>query len=180
MFFVRITAFVLASFALLGPSQPAQAGESPGGIVSAFYKKHIAMHLTGAPTPQQLQVIAPYLSQHLQALLERAWQQHQKDVARAPDEKPAFTDGDLFSSLFEGPTSFEILGTETFVHEYAVTVRFTANAGPQQKVWKDVIRLANKQGRLVIVDIEYGGEWAFAAKGTLVSTLEQGMLAAAG
>ena len=174
----RIAApLLLASLALIAPQQHAAAADSPTSVVAGFYKKDLALHLSGAPTPQQLQVIAPYLSQHLQALLERAWQQHQRDIARAPDEKPAFADGDLFSSLFEGPTSFEIARTDTLVHEYAVTVRFTHQSGGEQTVWKDVVRLAHRQGRLVIVDIEYGGTWEFAAKGTLVSALDQGMLA---
>ena len=177
MVFARLTAFLFASLALVSPAQSAGAAESPASVVSAFYKKHSALHPSGAPTPQQLQAMAPFLSQHLQALLERAWQRHQNDVAKAPDAKPAFADGDLFTSLFEGPTSFAVAGTETLVHEYAVTVRFTHKSGAEQTVWKDVVRLANKQGRLVIVDIEYGGDWAFAAKGTLVSALDEGMLA---
>jgi hypothetical protein len=172
-----LLASVLASLALIAPQRHADAAESPASVVAGFYRKDLALHLSGAPTPQQLQVIAPYLSQHLQALLERAWQQRQRDIARAPDDKPAFADGDLFSSLFEGPTQFEIVGTETLMHEYAVTVRFTYKSGGTPTVWKDVVRLASKQGRLVIVDIEYGGTWEFAAKGTLVSALDQGMMA---
>jgi len=169
----RITAVMLASLALILPLRSASAADSPAGIVSAFYKKRLALNFSGAPTPQQLQALAPYLSQHLQALLERAWHKHESDRKRAPDEKPAFADGDLFSSLFEGPVAFDIVKSEALVHEYAVTVRFTH----QQTVWKDVVRLATKQGHVVIVDIEYGGNWPFAAKGTLVSALDEGMVA---
>jgi len=172
----RITAVLFATLVLVLPSF-ATAADSPASIVSAFYKKRIALHFSGAPTPQQLQGMAPFLSQHLQALLERAWQKREKDAARAPDEKPAFAEGDLFSSLFEGPSAFEILSTETLVHEYAVTVRFVYQTAANEKtVWKDTVRLANKQGRLVIVDVEYGGDWPFAAQGTLVSALDEGMM----
>jgi hypothetical protein len=173
----RITAVLLATLALVLPPLTT-AADSPASIVAAFYKKRIALHFSGAPTPQQLQGMAPFLSQHLQALLERAWQKREKDVARAPDEKPAFAEGDLFSSLFEGPSAFEILSTEALVHEYAVTVRLTYEKTANEKiVWKDTVRLATKQGRLVIVDVEYGGDWPFAAKGTLVSALDEGMMA---
>lgn len=169
---VRLIVLVLACLTAFGTPQFANAADSPASIVSAFYKKHLALHLSGAPTPQQLQAIAPHLSQHLQALLERAWQRRESDRSRAPDEKPAFAEGDLFSSLFEGPTAFEIVKTESLVHEYAVTVRFTHRSGAQQTIWKDVVRLATKQGKLVIVDIEYGGDWPLAAKGTLVQVLD--------
>lgn len=153
---------------------PAYAAESPASTVTGFYRKHIELKLSGAPSPKQLQAIAPYLSQHLQALLERAWQQHERDIKRAPDEKPAFAEGDLFTSLFEGPTSFAVIRTETLAHEYAVTVQFTYQAEGQQTVWKDVVRVASKQGKPVIVNVEYGGDWPFAAKGSLITTLEEG------
>jgi hypothetical protein len=148
---VRLTAVMLVAFACLLPPGFATAADSPASVVTAFYKKRLSLNLSGAPTPQQLQALAPYLSQHLQAL---------------------FAEGDLFSSLFEGPGSFEIATSETLVHEYAVTVHFKYD----KTQWKDVVRLATKQGHLVIVDIEYGGDWAFAAKGTLVSALDEGMM----
>ena len=169
---VRSITVILLSLACVLPLRPAHAADSPAAVVSAFYKQRLALNFSGAPTPQQLQALSPYLSQHLQALLERAWQKRERDRARAPDEKPAFAEGDLFSSLFEGPTSFAIAGNEVLVHEYAVTVRFKH----EETTWKDTVRLANKQGRVVIVDIEYGGDWPFAAKGTLVSALDEGMI----
>jgi hypothetical protein len=172
----RFTAVFIAALACLIPTAFVVAADTPAstpaGVVTAFYKKRLATNFSGAPTPQQLQALAPFLSQHLQALLERAWQKHQRDLAQAPGEKPAFAEGDLFSSLFEGPASFDIVRSETLVHEYAVTVRFKHDTTS----WQDVVRLANKQGRLVIVDIEYGGDWPFAAKGTLVSALDEGMM----
>jgi hypothetical protein len=152
----------------------ASAAEVPAAVVKAFYSKHIQMHLSGAPSPQQLRVVAPYLSQHLQALLERAWRKHEQDLQLAPDEKPSYAEGDLFTSLFEGPTSFEILSTETLAHEYAVTVRFDHLSNGIHSTWKDVVRVANTQGRLAIVDVEYGGDWDFAPHGTLISALEDG------
>jgi hypothetical protein len=123
-----------------------------------------------------LKLVAPYLSQHLQALLERAWQKREQDLKQTPEEKPTLAEGDLFTSLFEGPSSFEVLSTETLAHEYAVTVRFNHKSGGEQSTWKDVVRVANKQGKPVIVDVEYGGNWDFAPKGTLVSTLEDNVL----
>jgi hypothetical protein len=154
----------------------AAATDSPASVVNAFYKKHSELQLSGAPSPQQLKVVAPYLSQHLQALLERAWHQREQDLRASPDEKPAFAEGDLFTSLFEGPTSFQVLNTESLAHEYAVTVRFDRQSGKERSTWNDIVRVASMQGKLVIVDVEYGGKWDFAPKGTLVAVLEDGVL----
>lgn len=173
----RIRSLFTVSFATLLFGTAAVAADSPASTVTAFYREHIKLHLSGAPSPRDLKVVAPFLSQHLQALLERAWQRCEEDLKKAPDEKPSFAEGDLFTSLFEGPTSFQILGTETLAHEYAVTVQFKYTAAGETTTWKDVVRVASKQGKPVIVNIEYGGTWDFAAKGSLVSTLEEGVLA---
>lgn len=166
----------LTSLAALLFSFAAAAADSPASVVRGFYRKHIELRLSGAPTPAQLKQIAPYLSQHLQALLERAWTKHEQDVKRAPEEKPAFAEGDLFTSLFEGPTSFEIVRTEALAYEHAVTVRFAHLSGGEPSTWTDVVRVANKQGKAVIVNVEYGGNWDVAARGSLITALEEGVL----
>lgn len=174
---VRFPALTFAALAALLFSMASLAADSPSSVVSGFYRKHLELRLSGAPTPTQLKQLAPYLSQHLQALLERAWAKRELDIKRAPDEKPAFAEGDLFTSLFEGPASFEILRTETLAHEYAVAVRFTYRSGGETSTWTDVVRVANKLGQLVIVNVEYGGNWDFAARGSLITALEDGALA---
>ena len=76
-------------------------------VVEKFYATTIAQKVTGAPTAAQLAALSPLLSDTLRALLDAARRRNEADVARAPDEKPAFADGDLFSSLFEGPSAVD-------------------------------------------------------------------------
>ncbi|NJD30747.1 MAG: hypothetical protein FIB04_02540 [Gammaproteobacteria bacterium] len=89
--------------AVAGCSSPQAA--APDEVVVALYRTLALQHVRGAPTPAQLDTIAPYLSDDLRARLRAARDLHDSEQARAPGEKPPFTDGDLFTSLFEGPTS---------------------------------------------------------------------------
>lgn len=138
---------------------------SPGAIVERFYATTIASRLSGAPTPEALAILAPYLSDTLQALLAAARRQHDADLARSPDEKPAFAEGDLFSSLFEGPTAVEALADTIRGDSHRVTAGMTYRGADTVVHWADVVVLVPQHGHLVIDDIEYRGSWDFATRG---------------
>lgn len=140
-------------------------------MVERFYEVTIGSRLSGAPAPEALRRLTPYLSDTLSALLAQARRRHDADVARAPDEKPAFAEGDLFSSLFEGPTAVQVLATDSLGSRYRVTVRLTDNRPTPAVSWTDVVVLSPERDRPVIDDIEYGGTWDFASKGTLRANL---------
>jgi hypothetical protein len=140
-------------------------------VVQQFYRAAIADHVSGAPTAQQLATLAPYLSDTLHALLVAARKQNEADVARAPDEKPSFAEGDLFSSLFEGPNAIEVLADSARGPGRVATVRMTYAGANPALTWIDRVVLTRSGGRYVIDDVEYGGQWDFASKGTLRSSL---------
>ena len=79
--------------------------------------------------------------------------------------------GDLFSSLFEGPNAVEVLTDSARGPARVATVRMTHNGANPPTTWIDHVVLIQQRGRYVIDDIEYGGQWDFASKGTLRSTL---------
>lgn len=151
------------------------ADKDAASVVERFYGTTRSLRVSGAPSPEQLTALAPYLSDSLRALLAAAERLRDADMARAPDEKPSFAEGDFFSSLFEGATSVTIVTDSLRGSTHAVTVRMTSNAAQPATTWTDVAILVAQGGRWVIDDIVYGGQWAFAAKGALRTALQNGL-----
>ncbi|HUQ80769.1 MAG TPA: hypothetical protein VM076_06520 [Gemmatimonadaceae bacterium] len=144
-------------------------------VVERFYASTIAQKVNGAPTSAQLAALAPYLSDTLRALLDAARRRSEADAARAPDEKPAFVEGDLFSSLFEGPNAVHVIADSARGDQRVATVRMTATSANPPVTWTDRVVLTKSAGRFVIDDIEYGGSWDFANKGGLRASLVSGL-----
>jgi hypothetical protein len=129
--------------------------------------------MTGAPTAEQLAQMSPYLSGELRQLLGEARARYEADLAKAPDEKPAFAEGDLFTSLFEGATTFIADDAQpNGPDEHIVPVRFTSARQLPAVNWIDNVRVVRENGAWVVADVEYGNHWAFGNKGTLVQALK--------
>ena len=157
------------------PASASPASASPRSVVQDFYAATIAQRVTGAPTAAQLTSLAPYLSDTLRALLVAARQRTEADAARDPNEKPAFVEGDLFSSLFEGPNAVEVVADSTRGDQQVVTVRMTSTTANPPVRWTDRVVLMKERGRYVIDDVEYAGTWDFASKGTLSASIVEGL-----
>ena len=194
----RIVAAVLAVSVLVGcspapnTSQPASAGDTATTAptvdpavgaaresVSLFYTAVAKLRPSGAPTAEQRTELAPLLSAELIGLLERADAARTAARAAAPMEKPPFTDGDLFSSLFEGPTAFTVGEPQTgAAGEWRVPVTLTHSTGAtdaKPTEWTDTVVLREESGRFVVADIVFGGQWDFANKGTMFEALRAGL-----
>ena len=117
-------------------------------VVEQFYRATIANRVSGAPTAEQLVMLAPYLSDTLQSLLVAARKRNEADAARAPDEKPSFAEGDLFSSLFEGPNAVELLGDSARGPVRVVGVRMTAITVNPPITWTDHVVLTPQAWQL--------------------------------
>jgi hypothetical protein len=150
--------------------------ESPAaGAVERFYKARLEANVVGAPDERQLQALAPHLGQELRGLLEQARKRQREDIARAPGDKPAFADGDLFSSLFEGPTSYKVGVDAPTGDTHRISVQLAYDRRQPVASWTDKVVVKVENGKPVVVDIEYGGNWAFGNKGTLVSLLKKSL-----
>ena len=171
---IRPTPLLLA-LALLG-CKPA-AEPSASDVVRQFYAATINGKVTGAPTAEQLTTLSPYLSDTLRLLLTAARKRSEADAAKSPDEKPSFVEGDLFSSLFEGPNAIEVLPDSARGERRVASVKMTANAANPLVTWVDRAVLVRQGDRYVIDDIEYGGTWDFANKGSLRAMLISGITA---
>lgn len=151
------------------------SARTPTGVVERFYAKRIDLKIAGAPTPDELEAVAPYLTPELHRLLEEAGALRQREAAATPDEKPPFADGDLFSSLFEGPTAFRVVDEQARGDAHRIAVRFTSTQGSESVSWQDTVVVVPDDGDYAIADVEYGGKWKFASRGTLRSNLERAL-----
>lgn len=152
---------------------------TPVGVVERFYTVRIESQTTGAPSAEELKKFAPYLSEELRGLLEQARKRQDDEAAAAPGDKPSFADGDLFSSLFEGPDSFKVGADEATGDLHRVSVQLAYDRQQPVVSWTDKAVVKIENGKAVIADIEYGGNWEFGNKGTLVSMLKNALTPAA-
>ena len=151
-------ACVLAAILLLTATA---LGDSPRDVVERFYTTYIADKPAGLPDGEHLERLQPFLTDRLYALIVDALKYRDEMIERHPDEKPPYVDGDHFTSVFEGPRSFAVLG----VDGGNVRVRFTDEPSI---TWEDTIVV--KDGR--IDDVIYGGAGEFNPPGRLSDRLK--------
>jgi len=170
---------LLSSLFLLILPDAGWAAEAPdpGATVQAFYTICRGERLSGLPDARQLERLSGLLSTRLIALIEAARTRQARFQREFPNDKPPFIEGDLFSSLFEGPTGFEP-GTVRLDGDRArVTVHFShrdeRNGGSVTR-WEDDAWLVRERGQWRIDDVEYHGGWPFAARGRLARNLAGG------
>lgn len=168
------------------PAAPAAPAAAPEQVVVDFYAALASLQPSGAPTEAQRAMLAPMLSSELQGLLARADAARAAARVAAPTEKPPFTDGDLFSSLFEGPSGYAVGMSVSaaavpggLLGDLRVPVTLThvadASVGGEATTWTDTVLLRQENGRFVVADILFGGDWDFANKGSMVAALRAGL-----
>ncbi|MFM7627498.1 MAG: hypothetical protein ACKO7G_13765 [Gammaproteobacteria bacterium] len=159
---------------------------APEQVVADLYAALASLRPSGAPTDAQRATLSPLLSAELTGLLQRANAARSAARAAAPSEKPPFTDGDLFSSIFEGPTGYavgrpvsgaDVPGGRLGDVRVPVTLTHAADAaaGGKATTWTDTALLREENGRFVVADIVFGGDWDFANKGSMTSALRAGL-----
>lgn len=147
--------------------------ESSRMMLQAFYIRHLRNGDSGVPGEYFLDDYRPYLSERLIAQLERAREWRDRAIAAHPEEKPPFAEGDLFSSLFEGPTGFTI-GKPIRLdddHQRVPVVFSNVVPGQQPDRWTDYATMVHEETGWKLDDLEYGGRWEFASKGRLSDAL---------
>lgn len=168
---VQVARVGLIATALLAACGPEPVPD-PSATVARFYATYLTSGVAGAPDSARLAALAPYLTDTLRALLAGAGRLRDEEARRAPDEKPPFADGDLFSSLFEGPTGASVVGRDSTGGVHRVLVRLAYHHADPVQRWTDTAVVVRGGGRWAIDDIRYGGEWGFANRGGLRESLE--------
>lgn len=151
--------------------------KSPVERVQAFLTDYYQLGFRGLPKPDQLERLTVHLSPALVLRLQRASAGQAAYARRFPGDKPPLVDGDLFCSLFEGPSTYRASGFEEEKKRTVVFVNFTYKdrvTGQLQQEWTDryVVVQGDRVGGWLVDDVEYQGGWDFAQKGRLSEALE--------
>ncbi len=140
---------------------------TPLSAARQFYRLYLQLKMSGLPNEKDFQALAPLLTPELRRLIKAADKEQEEYAQKFPDNKPPWIEGDLFSSLYEGATSFK-LGKAQVRGEYAeVTAHLVNNEGKPPARWTDLLVLKRTRDGWLVDDIKLKGEWAFKSGSSL-------------
>jgi hypothetical protein len=148
--------------------------QAAGGFYSVYETLHPS---SGIPGAKGLARYAPHISPRLNRLLANARTAEEK-FTNAYKDSPPLMEGDIFTSLFEGATSYEVgecTGDGKSGHcSVALTFDPRRLGDDRNKPvhWTDTAYLMNGADGWKVDDIGYGGSWDFSNKGKLSQTLQ--------
>ncbi len=147
--------------------------QSPGAAVVDFLTMHQRLGNSGLPDAGSMNAYSAFLCPSLATALRDARVRQEQLRAGNPDEKPPLVEGDLFSSLFEGPDSYSAAESKLVGSRARVKMDLRHGEGSVATSWQDTMVLELDDGIWCISDVEYGGTWPFANRGRLSETLKQ-------
>lgn len=153
-----------------GKSEPAQG---PAAVAMDFLAMHQRFGNSGLPDRGSMNAYAAFLCPGLSDAIRAAQVRQEQFKASHPDEKPPLVEGDLFSSLFEGPETFSVSDTRIDGGKAQVDLAMSHGEGTGTTRWTDTLDFDLDDGIWCLSDVEYHGKWPFANKGSLTGTLKQ-------
>lgn len=173
----RLAALSAVAFAA-GCGEPPDDTHLQEKVISGFYQQHLKTHSPGIPSADELKQLQPFVSQALFKLLSQASETDIKYHAAATDPVPPLVDGDLFTSLFEGASTFKVDSCESDDAHASCQVRFTykgssgsGGKGDEEEKWKDKLLLVREDKQWRIDDIEFLGSDQSSQREYLTDTL---------
>jgi hypothetical protein len=179
--------FIAACGALVALAAAPCFGDEAGDMakaVNGFYGAYATFHPSdGIPDAKGRARYAPFVTPALERLLAESdgAEQH---FAAANKDSPPLIEGDLFTSNFEGATSYKVgacVGDASIGHCDVALTYDDRKDDPKDKpiTWNDTVYLSRSSAGWRIDDIGYGASWAFANKGRLTGTLHDAISEAA-
>jgi len=173
---------VPALLMLLAVAAPARADDSAAMAAAAngFYAAYLSLPRAGGiPDATARARLTPLLSPHLNQMINQAAAAEARFQAKNKDSPP-LVEGDLFSSLFEGISSYK-MGACTGDGKKGRCTASLTHADPKQKpvTWNDALLLVNTPSGWKVDDIAYTAGFAFGNSGNLTDTLKFAIAAAA-
>lgn len=127
-----------------------------------FYQTYLELNARGLPDENQLISLAPFLSDDLRRLFEKARVEQERFVKEnSADEKPPWADGDLFTSLFEGARTFKIGKTKTRGAYTEISVHLKYRENGETVRWTDTLVLVETKKGWRVWNILLNGDWQF-------------------
>jgi hypothetical protein len=173
---MRHLAFVL----LLGLGGPALAAADPATAAADFYAVYAGQHGQGGGIPDATGRVryAPVLSPRLNARLAAAAAAQARLTARVKNAVPPMLEGDIFTSLFEGATSWKVGACTANGDVARCPVALAYAPKPQAGTkpvkpanWNDTLLLVKGAGGWKVDDIQFDAGFAFGNTGKLSDML---------
>jgi hypothetical protein len=164
-----------ASLVLAAPAH-AQAPD-PAAAVNAFYAVYSSQHAQGGGIPDATVRLRfqPVLSPRLNKQLATAAAAQARLTAKVKNAVPPVLEGDIFSSLFEGATSWKVGSCQQKDKTAQCTVALTYTPPPDPKAkpahWTDTVVLAATPQGWKVDDVIYDAGFAFGNTGRLSAML---------
>ncbi|HLX79169.1 MAG TPA: hypothetical protein VKS43_01160 [Burkholderiales bacterium] len=157
----------MALAALLLAGGEALAADEAKEATASFYRAYAQLRktegMTGIPNEAQLAKLSPLITPALRGLFSAALREQKRCKDRFPGDKPPWIEGDIFSSNFEGFTSFSVADSRPRNQGRQVSVSFTYAEGKSRVRWNDVLVLRNGAGRWLVEDLYYHAHFAFGS-----------------
>ncbi len=156
---------LLAAALLAG--REAVAADAARDAATNFYRGYAKLRaaggLSGLPDRRQFAHLSPLLAAELRGLLVAARKEQERCAKQRPGDKPPWVEGDLFSSQFEGFTSFRVAASKAAGRRggRVATVRFRHAEGKSSVEWSDDLLLRNEAGRWRVADVVYRAKFPF-------------------
>jgi hypothetical protein len=162
----------------------ADASADMAKVVTGFYEAYANFHPSdGIPDAKGHAKYEPFISPRLDQLLTQG-NRAEAVFAKANKDSPPLIEGDLFTSNFEGATTYKMDACSANGSTGRCTVTLTyddhgQNAKAKPLTWTDTVYLVVTPAGWRVDDIGYGATWAFGNKGRLSETVK-GAIANAG
>ena len=162
----------------------ADASGDMAKVATGFYEAYATFHPSdGIPDAKGRAKYEPFISPRLDQLLTDG-NRAEAAFAKANKASPPLIEGDLFTSNFEGATSYKLnaCSANGSNGRCAVTLAYDdrgQNAKAKPLTWTDTVYLVATPGGWRVDDVGYGATWAFGNKGRLSDTVK-GAIANAG
>jgi hypothetical protein len=160
-----------AALALAGCGNAGSDEERQAEVVGAFYRIHIKNNAPGLPSAEELRQFQPLVSRALYQLLTQAEAADVRYHAVAGTQAPPIVEGDLFTSLYEGATSFSVVSCDTEDLRSSCQVAFKYGRDGASEAWNDKILLVLEDKQWRIDDIEFIGSDQSSQREYLTDTL---------
>jgi hypothetical protein len=170
---------ILLALLLLAPL-PAFAADDAASAVNAFYAVYDGQRAQGGGIPDATGRLryAPVLSPRLNKQLTDAAAAQARLTAKVRNAVPPMLEGDIFSSLFEGATSWKIGACQGDAKAARCPVALayapppTPNRKPEKPAnWNDTVLVVNTPQGWKVDDVAYDAGFAFGNTGKLSAML---------
>lgn len=141
-------------------------------LTDNFYATLRDLDVRGLPDKDQLKELTPFLSSQIVTIIKRNQKTQAAFIKKHPDEKPPWIEGDLFSSLFEGPTRYEIGTARTKGSTREVDIYLHHVSESDKVKWTDTVVLKKFRGKWLITNILFKGKWQFKSGSSLLNALK--------